>query len=348
MPHNETFSPKPHPYRMPFGQIPLTKFHDYRKAINVKMLYAPDREKILPAVYDFVKATWSEDGKESERSSQEEMSEALSTMLSGKAMGLGIETIDFIFRIEGITRIDTHQIVRNRVGVTYSQQCTGDRFLTHGNVLIEECIAKNKDVLDSVISATLETKLAYAKMIDSLDVSIQTAREITPHNFETFIFMKINLMTLIQFYSKRIDDGSQTWPINIIAQQMADKVCSVYPELQKVFDKSKNSFKFQTEASKDRANTYSTSLYTPKNGDEFDYHDRDFLYQKTKIDMNFTNTPIDDMHYWGSTLISKEKYDIITKLYHELDILVDKEHYSNEKILELAKELNVKIINEII
>lgn len=266
----------------------MTKFKDYRNAISVDLIYAPPRDVIMPAVYDFVKATWSEDGKESSRATKEQMSEALTTMLEGKALGLGIETIDFIFRINGITRIDTHQIVRNRIGVTYSQQCTGDRFLTHADVLVEENLNQPglEKVLDDFIQATLATKISYASMVDSMKVSIQTAREITPHNLETFIFMKINLMTLLQFYKKRIDDGSQTWPINIVAAKMAEESIKVYPELKSVFEKMKTSYKFQTDASKDRGNTFSTSLYIPKNDTEFDYHDRDFLYQQKKEEMS--------------------------------------------------------------
>lgn len=304
----------------------------------------------MPAVYDFVKATWSEDGKESSRATKEQMSEALTTMLEGKALGLGIETIDFIFRINGITRIDTHQIVRNRIGVTYSQQCTGDRFLTHADVLVEENLNQPglEKVLDDFIQATLATKISYASMVDSMKVSIQTAREITPHNLETFIFMKINLMTLLQFYKKRIDDGSQTWPINIVAAKMAEESIKVYPELKSVFEKMKTSYKFQTDASKDRGNTFSTSLYIPKNDTEFDYHDRDFLYQQKKEEMNYTNTPIDDMYYWGTTKISKQHYDLITRMYEKHNEEIELGKLSNDDILAKASVLNKCIEDDVL
>jgi thymidylate synthase (FAD) len=348
--HVETLVPKKHPYRILFGQRCLTHFKDYRSAISVDLIYSPPREVIMPAVYDFVKATWSETGKESIKATLDQMSEALSLMLEGKALGLGIETIDFIFRINGITRIDTHQIVRNRIGITYSQQCTGDRFLNHTDVLVEENLNQPgmEHVLQDFIDATLATKQSYASMVDSLKVSIQTAREITPHNLETFIFVKINLMTLLQFYKKRIDDGSQTWPINIVAQKMAEESCKVYPELKTIFDKMKTSYKFQTEASKDRENTFSTSLYIPKNDNEFDYHDRDFLYQQKKEEMNYTNTPIDNMYYWGKKKITKQKYDLISKMYDKLNIENEENHNDNLTILTNARKINEVIESDIL
>jgi thymidylate synthase (FAD) len=345
MPHNKNLEPKKHPFRVLFGQRPLTCFKDYRKSIKVELIKYDDRESMLRGTYDFVKATWSEDGRESERASESEMQDALKAMLSGKALGLGLETVNFMFKISGITRIDTHQIVRQRIGVTFSQQCTGDRFLNHNDVLVEESIAKYPDILERFIDSTLKCKMCYSRMVDSLDISIQAARSILPHNLETFIFMNTNLATLLFFYQKRIDDGSQTWQMNEISRQMADEVCRVFPELSEVFEKNKSKFKLQREASADRKNTFSTSLYVP-NVDEFDYHERDFLYQKKKNEMNFTNTPIEDRYYWGFRRISKEMYDEIKKAYSLLDKAVHEGNYSNEEILEMGRKITSKFEHE--
>src|SRR3990167_7945681 len=340
--HNPQLEPKPHSFRILFGQRPLTRFKDYRKAIKVDLIKWDDPEKMLKGTYDFVKATWSEDGKESERATKEEMQEALKAMLSGKALGLGLETVNFVFRIAGITRIDTHQIVRQRIGVTFSQQCTGDRFLTHNDALIEECIAKDDKLLNSVIQTSLNAKETYTLLNDSGQISIQAARGILPHNLETFIFMSVNLATLLFFHQKRIDDGSQTWQINEISQQMANEVGKIYPELTEVFEKNKTRFKFQTEASKDRKNTFSTSLYLPRDN-SFDYHTRDFLYNKTKNEMHLTDAPMDEQFYWGKEKVNSEKYDRIKERYSKLDKLVNKNHFSNEEIKTLAEQVNLEI-----
>ncbi len=343
MPHVESLEPKKKSFRVLFGQKPLTKFKDYRSSIKVELIKYDDREKMLKGTYDFAKATWSEDGRESDRATVEEMQDALEQMLSGKALGLGLETINLMFRISGITRIDTHQIVRQRIGVTFSQQCTGDRFLSHNDALVEESIAKDPELLKSFIDSTLAAKNTYAKLNDN-GISIQAARSILPHNLETFIFMNTNLMTLLFFYQKRIDDGSQTWEINEIARQMAEQVCNVYPELKSVFEKHQSKFKFQKEASADRKNTFSTSLYIPKQ-DEFDYHEKDFLYPMKKEDMHFTNTPIEPRYYWGSTPVRDTEYEAIKKVYSELDKDIHDNHYTRDEILKKAEQLNQQIDN---
>lgn len=347
MPHKPELSPKKHAFRVLFGQKPLTKFTDYRRSIRVDLLSPEPKEAMMNRIYDFVKATWSEDGKESSRATKDQMKDALNQMLSGKALGLGLETINFTFRISGISRIDTHQIVRQRIGVTFSQQCTGDRMMHHNDVLVEESINNNPKAIAGFMNATLAAKNSYADMIDTGDISIQAARSILPHNLSTFIFMNTNLMTLLFFHQKRIDDGSQTWQINEIAQQMADRVCEVYPELKDVFERNKKKFKFQKEASADRKNSFSTGLYVPKD-DEFDYHDRDFLYPKKKNEMHFTGTPIEDTYYWGVTKITKDQYETVKLSYGGLDAKIHDLQPSNEEMKRLGTELTSKLELEVL
>lgn len=337
--HNPNLIPKKHAFRVLFGQKPLTKFKDYRQSIKVDLIKYDDPTQMINGTYDFVKATWSEDGRESERATEEQKKDALKQMLSGKALGLGLETVNFMFRISGITRIDTHQIVRQRIGVTFSQQCTGDRFLHHTDVLVEESIAKHAGALGVFMNATLLAKNAYAELNDYPDISIQTTRSITPHNLETFIFMNTNLMTLLFFHQKRIDDGSQTWQINEIAQQMADEVCKVFPDLKEVFEKNKTKFKFQKEASADRNNSFSTSLYIPKN-DDFEYHERDFLYPMKKEEMHLTNTPMQPRYFWGMREVNEDQYYQIKKKYDELDQSNHVGDFSNEEIIKRANAVN--------
>lgn len=342
MSHNPALEPKKKAFRVLFGQRPLTRFKDYKSAIKVELMEPEPEEKMMKRIYNFVKATWSEDGHEADRATPEQLQDALDSMLSGKALGLGLETINLTFLISGITRIDTHQIVRQRIGVTFSQQCTGDRFLNHNDVLVEECIAQDPELLEDYIKTSLATKLSYARLNDSMKVSIQAAREITPHNYETFINMNTNLMTLLFFHQKRIDDGSQTWQINEIAQQMADRVCEAYPQLKPVFEKNKTKFKFQKEAGADRKNLFSTSLYIPK-VDEFEYHNDDFLYPMTKEQMHFTGTPMKDRFFWGDQEVSELEYGVIKDSYSKIDAKHLNSHDSSSEIL---KE-NV-ILNEIL
>ena len=82
MPHNNSLEPKRHAFRVLFGQKPLTRFKDYKRSIKVDLIKYDDPDTMLKGTFDFVKATWSEDGKESERASTEEMKDGLHAMLS--------------------------------------------------------------------------------------------------------------------------------------------------------------------------------------------------------------------------------------------------------------------------
>ena len=344
MSHNENLKPKPHAFRVLFGQKPLTKFKDYRSSIKVELIKHDDPETMLKGTYDFVKATWSETGTESKGATSEDMKKAIDQMLSGKALGLGLETMNFMFRISGITRLDTHQIVRQRVGVTFSQQCTGDRMLHHNDVLVEESIAR-RGLISTFINATLTAKGAYAAIVDDHEnTSLQAARSILPHNLETFVFMNTNLATLLFFYKKRVDDGSQTWQMNEVSRQMATEVLKVFPELKDTFEKMSKAFTFQKDAGEDRENNLSTALYVPK-VDEYDYHIRDFLYPKTKEEMHYTGhlIPYQTIYYWGTDRVTEKEYNYIESRYNELDEKIKKEHWSNEDIRLAAIDLNYNI-----
>lgn len=341
MPHNPKLTPKPHAFPRLFGQRPLTVVKNYAESIKVDLVQYPNMTTAIDGLYDFAKATWSEDGHESDRASYEEKQEVLAQMLQGKSLQLGLETIQFIFRISGITRLDTHQIVRQRVGVTFSQQCSGDQFWTHHNVLVEPSIHFS-EWNHTFFEEAIETKMAYAGMLDSMKISVQAARSILPHCLDTFIFMKVDLATLLFFHQKRVDNGSQTWQMNEISNQMAAEVIKVFPDLKETFEKNKTRFKFQVEASKDRKNTLSTGLYLP-DPDNFEYHEQDFLYQQTKHSMHMLGTTFPDSYYWGSKSISKTQYDEIDLAYDTANREVEREGLINLDILNYNLSLNEKL-----
>lgn len=342
MPHNPNLVPKRHAFNRLFGQLPLTQFKSYKHSIKVDLISAAPLEIILDPIYDFGKATWSLDGKDSSRMKKEQKLETLKQMLAGKALPLGLETIQLIFRIGGISRIDTHQIVRQRIGVTFSQQCSGDQFWHHQDCLVEPSIAYGNNKFADVV---LATKMAYAEMTND-GVSIQAARSILPHCLETFIFMRVDLATLLMFYKKRIDDGSQTWQLNEISRQMAESVIEFYGEFMRpIFDNAKGSFKFQETAQKDRTNNMSTNLYLPEN-DTFEYHIQDFLYPQTKMDKLMVNAPeLKPEFFVGRVKVQKTVYLAFKTSYETFN---EKHvHSSNEAIYEQMKSLNQKLCEEL-
>lgn len=342
MSHNPSLVPKRHPYKLSFGQKPLTHFHDYRKAISVKLIEPESKDQMMRRLYRFVRATWEDSPEDNLNPTVQEMSDGLNAMLSGQALGLGLEATSLTFEISGITRADLQQIVRQRVDVTFSVQCTGDRDLRHNPILIEESIAQDQRLLDLVVQVNLQAKNAYSELLDSGKASIQAARLHLPEAREMHMYMRTSISTLLFFYQKRIDDSSQTWQINEVARKMAEEVCKVYPELDAVFKRYSKKFTMARDAEADRGSTFATALYLPKN-DTYEYNDRDYLYAKTKEDFNWTNTPIEDLYFWGTESVPEIAYKRIQDAYLASSILCDSMHMSNDEILKTHRDLNLSI-----
>lgn len=327
---------------MQFGQKPLTHFKDYRKAIKIELLEPESEEQMMKRLYRFVRATWEDSPDDNLHPTEQQMKEGLDAMLSGKALGLGLEATSLTFVISGITRVDLQQIVRQRVGVTFSVQCTGDRDLRHNSILIEESVAQDLVLLDQVIESHLLPKKVYSDLLDSGKVSIQAARLFLPESREMHMYMHTNLSTFLFFYQKRIDDSSQTWQINEVVRKMADEICKVYPQMKPVFEKASTSFKMAKNAEADRASTFATALYLPKE-DSYEYHDRDYLYNKTKEEFNFTNTSIEDKYYWGSELVTEIVYRRIKEEYDAAARVADEKYMSNDEIKAYNENVNEAI-----
>lgn len=342
MAHNPDLVPKKHPYKLIFGQRPLTHFRDYRNAIKVELLEPESKDQMMKRLYQFVRATWADFPDDNAHPTEQQMRDGLDAMLSGKALGLGLEATSLTFKISGITRVDLQQIVRQRVDVTFSVQCTGDRDLRHNPILVEESIAQDPELLKSCIDATLKAKQTYVDLLDSQKVSIQAARLFLPEARDMHMYMRTSISTLLQFYLKRIDDSSQTWQINEVARKMAEEVCKVYPEMDEVFKRYATKFTMAKNAEADRTSTFATALYIPK-VDSYDYHERDYLYNKTKEEFNFTNTPVPDRYFWGYTEVDKATYDKIYSQYMESAKQVDEDHASNAEIHVRNHQLNNEI-----
>jgi hypothetical protein len=101
--------------------------------------------------------------------------------------------------------------------------------------------------------------------------------------------------------------------------------------MESVIKKNSKKFTMAKDAESNRHSTFATALYLPKE-DTYDYHKRDYLYEKTKEEFNFTNTPMEDRYFWGGHEISKSEFDQITEMYNKNNIEADEKSMSNEEI----------------
>ena len=140
-----------------------------------------------------------------------------------------LEFADFSFRISGVSRALTHQLVRHRMA-SYAQRsqryCVEDGF---------------EFVAPSSVSAKPEAAALYQSAIDNiqksyndllaLGVPAEDARMLLPNACASVICVKMNLRELIHFCNERLCACAQ-WEIRAMAREMVREVVAVEPELK--------------------------------------------------------------------------------------------------------------------
>jgi thymidylate synthase (FAD) len=138
---------------------------------------------------------------------------------------------DYIFQIEGVPRAFTHQIVRNRVGASYSQESmrfaakTGNRFdySTGSSVNTEE----QKKAFEMAMN---DAQANYEGLLD-LGVENQDARGALPINTNTKIGVRFNLMTLVKIAEVRLCYQSQGHWRKVVERMKEEISEKVSPEI---------------------------------------------------------------------------------------------------------------------
>ncbi len=140
-----------------------------------------------------------------------------------------LEFADFSFRVSGVSRALTHQLVRHRMA-SYAQRsqryCVEDGF----EFVTPASVAKN-DAANEVYRQTVETvKKAYADLME-MGIAAEDARMLLPNACCTEICVKMNLRELIHFCNERLCACAQ-WEIRAMAREMVREVTAVAPQLK--------------------------------------------------------------------------------------------------------------------
>lgn len=139
-------------------------------------------------------ADWSDERK------QQELDYILGTIKSSW------EFVDYVFRISGVTRAFTHQLVRTRTG-SYAQEAMRAVDASHHVIQMPQSVADSPFKEGWEGCATLAQN-AYEYMVKS-DIPRQDARGILPTNVETSIMAKFNLRTLHEMAKLRLCTRTQ-------------------------------------------------------------------------------------------------------------------------------------------
>lgn len=305
MPKNNNLKPVELPMNIRFGEQPKTNIKVLEEAIRVELIDAPTMEQLKSFIPAFVNATWMEDfDKEMDKTSLQK-DESIIKMLTGKTLPGALETFRFTFLIDGITLQEVTHILRHRTA-TFSAVCTGDRFMHDDDVFIPEAI-KNSVHEEEYIELAKRSKQLYADLVNEKEVSLMDARYALPRSTRQTYFMSISYKDLLGFLRQRIDRAIQPKSDNILAYLMWVEMCKRLPILAALdlVDFNMPSWFFI----KTTRTGHSTNLYIPEEqNDKFEWNEDDFIYKKTREELNGMPgliTPIDYVSSFEKILIQK-------------------------------------------
>ena len=128
-----------------------------------------------------------------------------------------IEHMNFTFKIEGVSRALTHQLVRHRIA-SYSQR--SQRYCSEEGtkMVVPPSIEQNNVARDIYNKIMWRIEEAYQDL-QALEIPNEDARFVLPNACETTIYMTMNLRTLAHFMNERLCTRAQ-WEIRKMAQEM--------------------------------------------------------------------------------------------------------------------------------
>jgi len=222
--------------------------------LKVSLLrYTPEAEKLVASAaklcYSSVGIDKIEDKLDDER---------VKTFLN-MLMELGhespIEHVSYTFGVEGISRVLTHQLVRHRIGASYSQQSQRYVKLEQFEYIIPPSIEEIPEAKKIFIQAMEEDQRNYNQLtellftehrnkyiLNGLDEreaeklaekqAIEDARYVFPNACETKIVITMNARALFNLFSHRCCNRAQ-WEIRDLTTEMLRLAREVSPSIFK-------------------------------------------------------------------------------------------------------------------
>ena len=138
-----------------------------------------------------------------------------------------IEHCVYSWRIEGISRVCSHELVRHRIS-SYSQQ--SHRYTEVEDPILPPSFSTIDDfeLLEDVKNLMEEAYYVYGRMLD-YGIKKEDARYIIPQAVKTKLIMTINARSLRNFFKLRLSKKAH-WEIRTLAQNMYLKLPKEHKE----------------------------------------------------------------------------------------------------------------------
>lgn len=222
--------------------------------LKVNLLrYTPDAEKLVASA---AKLCYSPVGiSDIEDKLSEDKVDKFLNMLMSMGHESPVEHVSFTFGVEGVSRVLTHQLVRHRIGASYSQQSQRYVRLEQFEYIIPPDIENTPEAKSLFIKAMEEDQKHYNELTNILfenhyseymkkgyeeknaksmaeKCAIEDARYVFPNACETKIVFTMNARALFNFFKHRCCNRAQ-WEIRQLATEMLRQVRGVCPTLFK-------------------------------------------------------------------------------------------------------------------
>lgn len=140
-----------------------------------------------------------------------------------------MEHVSFTFAIEGISRACSHQLVRHRVGASYSQK--SQRYVKEGEFKYITPPSIAKDVYrKNMFDCAMDRMQSLYNLLVKMGVPAEDARFILPNAAATSLVVTMNVRSLWHFFELRCCNRAQ-WEIRALANEMLNQVCDIAPLL---------------------------------------------------------------------------------------------------------------------
>ena len=138
------------------------------------------------------------------------------------------EHAQFVFAIDGLSRVASHQLVRHRIA-SFSQQ--SQRYVTMENAqcVLPPTVKRSKEAVEIYNSQVQSAIESYNKLV-AMGIPKEDARFILPHSCETRLVASMNARELRHFFNIRLCRRAQ-WEIQGLARKMFVLVHDIAPEL---------------------------------------------------------------------------------------------------------------------
>ncbi len=224
--------------------------------LHVELItHTPDPEKVIAGA---AKLCYSSKGIEGTmEQSDRDKNRKFVQMLVNIGHESPLEHISFTFGIEGVSRSLTHQLVRHRIGASYSQK--SQRYVEEKNFqyIIPPEIEKRPEAKAKYLEAMERSGDYYEQITEELysdylkeyldkgeaeknakkrakKKAIEDARFVLPNACETKIIVTMNARALLHFFDHRCCNRAQ-WEIQELAIEMLGQVKKIAPT---VFEKA--------------------------------------------------------------------------------------------------------------